>query len=432
MFQVETMPQSIVDMRIIVLKPRLDLGDVKLIEEKIKPRLFSKFGFKPKSEDLKLLGSEIYFEPYLIIGGKYVIDYCRKHVFKVNVTERTTKVFIAGQEFNSEQSDPKKKNKIITMTGQENAHYERQTYFILDRMKREIPTEKLPISPFDFQNENFANKSNFKSIQISDEFQIEFLKTKIAQRPSDVAEILKEVFDVTERTIAYYPMYQLVFENLRNRTEASVTINGVTGEIVLNGAKKLAIKTIVAFPESTDSRPVEITAHQGQTHPVLRVGTPETDETKIAPEKIKSNVMTSPISEEERSLGFPLGIPKVFTKIDEETAIEGDVDVPSGATIKRDLIVRGTLRIGDNCKIHGKLEAMKNVAVGVNTLIYGDLISGGNVEVGAHSIITGFLQAAGCIQVSEQVTIEGGLRSTPLKRASSGIQLDVVEVAELS
>jgi predicted acyltransferase (DUF342 family) len=60
------------------------------------------------------------------------------------------------------------------------------------------------------------------------------------------------------------------------------------------------------------------------------------------------------------------------------------------------------------------------------------LISGGNVEVGAHSIITGFLQAAGCIQVSEQVTIEGGLRSTPLKRASSGIQLDVVEVAELS
>ena len=157
MFQVETMPQSIVDMRIIVLKPRLDLGDVKLIEEKIKPRLFSKFGFKPKSDDIKLLGSEIYFEPY---------DYCKKHVFKVNVTERTTKVFIAGQEFNSEQSDPKKKNKIITMTGQENAHYERQTYFILDRMKREIPTEKLPISPFDFQNENFANKSNFKSLQI--------------------------------------------------------------------------------------------------------------------------------------------------------------------------------------------------------------------------------------------------------------------------
>src|SRR5512136_722836 len=177
MFSVETLPQSIVDTKTITLKPRLDQSDVQLIGDEIKPRLFSKFGFKSKPEYIKLLGSEIYFEPYLIIGGKYSLDYCKKHVFKVNVEESTTKVYVAGQEFRSVQLDPKTTNRTIKMTGEEHAHHERQAYFILDRLKREIPPDRLPISPFDIQKDSTENSSNFKSISISDEAQIEFLKT---------------------------------------------------------------------------------------------------------------------------------------------------------------------------------------------------------------------------------------------------------------
>ena len=88
MFQTETLPQSMVDLETIVLKPRLDKGDVELIGEKIKPRLFSKFILKTRLENTRLICSELYFEPYLIIGGKYALDYCKKHVFRVNVDER--------------------------------------------------------------------------------------------------------------------------------------------------------------------------------------------------------------------------------------------------------------------------------------------------------------------------------------------------------
>ena len=75
MLQVETLPQSIVDIKTIVLKPRLDQGEIQLIGEKIKSRLFSKFGFKPKPDDIRLIESNKNFEPYIIISGAYVLTH---------------------------------------------------------------------------------------------------------------------------------------------------------------------------------------------------------------------------------------------------------------------------------------------------------------------------------------------------------------------
>ncbi|MDH4206994.1 MAG: polymer-forming cytoskeletal protein, partial [Desulfobacteraceae bacterium] len=400
----------------------------------IKSRLFSKFGFKPKPEDIRLLGSERYFEPYLIIGGKYTIDYCKQHTFKVNVNGKTTKVFVAGQGFTSEHSDQNATNKVIRITGEEYAHYERQAYFILDRIKREIPPEKLPISPFDAQKDSSDHNSYFKSIQIPDETQIEFLKTKIANRPTDAAEIIKEIFDITERTIAYYPMYQLTFENAKNQKDATVTINGITGEIILNGTRKIAIKTIVTFPECTDTLAVKIATHQDRGKPILNIDPQdETNSPRNVPEENKES--TPPAPEEEVTFDIPAEIPdEILAKGDKksnEITTIGDAEVPSGSIINKSLQIRGNLRIGDNCKIHGKIEASKDVTIGANTVIDGNLISGGNVDVGSSSLVTGSLQASGYIKINEHACVEGGLSSSPTSKTSSGIQLEVVEVEEL-
>jgi len=463
--QAETLPQSMVDIKTIVLKPRLDQGDIQLIGEKVKPRLFAKFGLKPKPDDIRLLASETYFEPYLIIGGKYALDYCKKHVFEVNVSEKTTKVFVAGHEFKSEQTDPKAKNRVIKMTGEEYAHHERQTYFILDRMKREISPEKLPISPFDIQKENSNLNSNFKSINIPDETQIEFLKTKIAKKPDHVAEIIKEVFDITERTIAYYPMYQLTFENTKNQKDATITINGITGEIILSGTKKLDVKTIVTFPISTSTQPIETAAYQtAQTQTVVNISPAEgatdtiknvseedesslqtiseaeeatdtiknvseedesslqtiseaeeaTDTIKNVSEEDESSLQTISEAEETTALGFPAKISgDVFTVGDDVTAVVGDMEVPSGTTINKNIAVKGALRIGDNCRIHGKLEVLKDITVGADTVIDGDLISGGNVFVGPRSLITGSVKAAGVFEIEENAVVEGVCTQTP-------------------
>jgi len=418
----ETVPQSMVDTKTIVLRPRLDQGDVQLIGERIKRRLFSRFGLaRAHAEDIRFLSCETYFEPYLIIGGKYALDYCKKHVFRVDVDEKTTKVLVGGQQFESKQEHLNASNRVVKVKGEEYAHHERQTYFILDRMKREIQPEKLPISPFSIQEENFGLDSHFKSIQICDEEQIEFLKTRIARRPACVGEIIREVFEITERTIVYSPMYQLTFENSKNQEGATIAVNGITGEIMLNGTKRLAVKTIVSFPESADTQPIRTTAHQAHTQPAFKIGYPdETTNTESAPEQKESSEPTPPTAEQTVMLDFPVkSSDEVPTKGDEVTSATGDLEVPSGATINRNLLVKGTLKIGENCRIHGKLEALKGITVGAETIIDGDLISGGNVHVGPRSLITGSVEAAGAFEIEENAVVEGVRIQTP--RSSKSI-----------
>jgi len=154
MDQSEILPQSMVEIKTIVLKPRLDNRDIQLIGEQIGPCLFSRFGFKPRSNVIRLLCVESYFEPFLIIGGKYSLDYCKRHVFKVDVENKTNKLFVAGQEFNLEKSDSAETSRKIKLKGEEYVHYERHAFFILDRMKREISPEKLPMAPFDIRRGN--------------------------------------------------------------------------------------------------------------------------------------------------------------------------------------------------------------------------------------------------------------------------------------
>ncbi len=569
--QVETLPQSMVEIKTIILKPRLDRGDIKSIGDKVKLRLFSNFGFKPKPDDTRLLASEQYFEPYLIIGGKYVLDYCKKHVIEAEVDKKTTRLFVAGQEFTSNEPEPKTGRRIVKMTGEEHAHYEKQGYYILDRMNREISPERLPLSPFVELEKGFQLNYFFKRMNISDETQIGYLKAKIAQRPSDVAEIMKEFFEITDRTVAYYPRYSLTFENVKKQKEATVTVDGITGEIELSGMKNLTAKSISTFREATEFQITEpmvreevpngsqlesipdgfspiaaekttISQKKAQTveaqpsqHPVFKeeqtedileppspvskdeddtivpqtaqsgvcdvarvepipevltseikkgeemakqaddtiatkptedifcekchaesvpdivppspgmdtedgskhdqIGPPNqsekandlesqpepililppgaTDDTINAPKEEETNQPVQ-LDDERTILGFPA---KIFGEVaeinDNGTTVDGDVEIPSGTNIDKDLVVRGSLKIGDNCRGHGKLQVSKDITVGADTIIDGDLISGGNIFVGPRSLINGVVEAAGVFEIEKDAVVEVASRRAP-------------------
>ena len=425
MAQAEILPQSMVDMKTIVLKPRLDNRDIRLIGERIKSSLFTRFGFKSKSSKIRLLASETYFEPYLIIGGKYVLDYCRKHAFEVPVDRNTSKIYVAGQEFRSEKSGSKITKAVVKMTGEEHVHHERQAYYILDRMKREIPPEKLPISPFQTLADDFQPNSSYRSIEIPDGMQIDFLKTKIAQRPKDVAEIIREVFDITDRTIAYYPVYQLTFENGKNGKDATVTVNGVTGEIFLNKTKKLAAKTIIDPDQGTGIRSNLATLYEvAPPEPILNFNPPETTKSAQTFPKEKETIQPTKFEEETMILGFPAKITgKVFTEGNNMAAVVGDIEIPPRTSVNKTLVVKGTLRIGENCKVRGKLKA-QNINVGAKTIIDGDVISGENGLFGSGVLITGRLQAGGHIRIGEQATINQGSDLDPTAEMDNNIQLE--------
>jgi carbonic anhydrase/acetyltransferase-like protein (isoleucine patch superfamily) len=420
--QVETLPQSLAKTRQIVLKPRLDQIDIQLIGDKIKPRLFSRFRFNSKPENIQLLYTETYFEPYLIISGEYVLDYCRKHTFRLNVKGNANRIFVGGQEYRSEKTEklkPDSDNKTFKIVGESHARYERQAYYILDRMMTEIPPEKLPLSPFDIKRNKLDRGFNFKKFEISDDAQIEFLKQKIVQRPANLAEIIKETFDITDRTVAYYPMYQLTFENLKNRETAIVTINGISGETILNFTKKLAVKTIIKF-SPTAKQLVEKTI---QKEPKTKK---QLVEKTIQKEPKTKKQLKEPDTEENITLGFPAKLSgETFTVGDNVTAIIGDMNVPSGTYINKTLVVKGILVIGNNCKVHGNLKVLKDVTIGDGTIIDGNLVSGGNIVVGSHALITGTIQAAGHIKMGEHASIERGLSASSKDKTRSDVKLEI-------
>ena len=95
---IEVFPQKIVDIKTIILKPRLDSDAIRDQAEKLKTSLFGRFGFlKPRNEDVTLNNLNKYYEPFVVIGGKYSIDYCKRHNYAIEVEGSAQEIFIDGK-----------------------------------------------------------------------------------------------------------------------------------------------------------------------------------------------------------------------------------------------------------------------------------------------------------------------------------------------
>jgi len=231
----EVLPQKIVDARTIILKSKLSPNMVKLQGEKLKTSFFVRFGFlKPRPNEISLVAFSKYYEPYIVIGGKYSIDYCKRHSYALKVEDRTQAIFIDGKQLKPEPMALEDKAKVIKLVGEEHSHYQNETYVILDRMLQEVSADNLFFAPFENELENQpAVDFDLRKPQISLEEEIAFLRSRVAKRPADVAEIIRENFEINERTIIYNPVYELTYKNMKNGKSVTALINGVTGAVIV-------------------------------------------------------------------------------------------------------------------------------------------------------------------------------------------------------
>jgi hypothetical protein len=257
MADIEILPQKIVDTRTIILKSKLDSNNVKLQGEELKTSFFAKYGFlKPRSQNILLIAFSKYYEPYIVIGGKYAIDYCKKHNYTLKVEDRTQAIFIDGKKMKPEPMSLEDKAKIIKLVGEEHSHYENETYVILDRMLQEVSSANLFFAPFENEYETQpVDGFDLRKPQISLEDEITFLRSRIARRPADVAEIIREKFEINERAIIYSPVYELTYKNIKNGKNVTAIINGITGGVVVG---KFDVKTSknVGTPLVSENLPV--------------------------------------------------------------------------------------------------------------------------------------------------------------------------------
>ena len=94
--------EKIVERKTIVYEAVVDPTLIRVACEKLKKQLFAKFAFswfQPKLEEIQFVSLEKYYEPYIVISGKYFIDYFRKCTYVFKVDEAVREVVLLNHKF---------------------------------------------------------------------------------------------------------------------------------------------------------------------------------------------------------------------------------------------------------------------------------------------------------------------------------------------
>ena len=233
----ETTPinEKIVERKTIIYTTVVDPTVVKVAGQKLKHKLFVRFGFlKPKPEEVEFVSIDKYYEPYLIISGQYSIEYFRKGVYLVNVDETVREVTLLNQKFRPEKAKESsaKGAKVIELEGEEDLLYEDKTSLVLDRSGREVPLERLPSAPSEEHPEKLLAELGDKArrLDVALDADVAVLRSKIVKRPKNIKRIIQELFEVDERALIYTPIYRVLFRNLKTGDVKALEFDGVTSE----------------------------------------------------------------------------------------------------------------------------------------------------------------------------------------------------------
>ena len=142
--------EKIVERKTIVYEAVVDPELIKVACEKLKKQLFTKFAFywfQPKLEEIQFVSLEKYYEPYIVISGKYFIDYLRKCTYILKVPEGVREVILRADKYVPETS---KSNRIVKLYVEERLVNEAKAFLILDKDGRDSDADNMPHASVNF------------------------------------------------------------------------------------------------------------------------------------------------------------------------------------------------------------------------------------------------------------------------------------------
>jgi hypothetical protein len=223
--------EKIAERKTIVYETRTDPTVIKVAGEKLKDQLFTRFGFlKPKPDEIQFVSIDKYYEPYMVVSGKYSIDYYRKCVYTVNVNKDVLEVILLGHNFDSNQQMDLSAadHNTIKLEGEERLKIDAKASLILDRLGQDVTLEKLPSAP----SEKNPKKTlaAFGVEEIAPDTDLNMIRSRVVTRPKDINRLVTEIFEVDERAIIYTPRFKVTFRNTKTCEERTVEFDGVTAE----------------------------------------------------------------------------------------------------------------------------------------------------------------------------------------------------------
>jgi len=221
-------------MRTIVHRLAVDEMSVRNFIEKEKTGFYSKLGvFKPKPEEVVCEAIALYYEQYVIARANYSIDYYRRKVYPIRIEDTVREVVIFDKTL--QPSGQEKGGRQISLEAKERVTASVPAYVCLDKNGKEIDLKKLPsgVEEPDSQRvlRDLANK--LRSPAATSNAVVGIMRSRIVKRPQDIERIVDEIFEVTELSAIYTPIYEARLRHLKTGVIKIVPISGITGKVYI-------------------------------------------------------------------------------------------------------------------------------------------------------------------------------------------------------
>jgi hypothetical protein len=223
--------EKIAERSTIVYETRIEPTVIEVVGEKIKTQLFSRFGFmKPRSEEIQLVSVDKYYEPYMMVSGRYFIDYYRKCAYAVRVDNKVQEVILSNQVYKPSQppDSAAKDHNVVRLQGEERLTTEVRASLILDKFGQEVEAKELPSAPSERNPKEILATFGVKEIGADEDLNI--IRSRILKRPKNINRLITELFEVNERAVIYTPRYRVQYTNVRTGEGKTVEFDGVTAQ----------------------------------------------------------------------------------------------------------------------------------------------------------------------------------------------------------
>jgi bifunctional N-acetylglucosamine-1-phosphate-uridyltransferase/glucosamine-1-phosphate-acetyltransferase GlmU-like protein len=91
--------------------------------------------------------------------------------------------------------------------------------------------------------------------------------------------------------------------------------------------------------------------------------------------------------------------------------LAGEIKLPSDIVMRENLVVDGSLKIGNGCRFRRSVKVSKDVQIGSDVVIQENLIAGGSVKLGNGSVVNGLVDSGGSVLLGRNVSIGLSLTS---------------------
>ena len=142
---VTTTRENVIARRTIVYETPIDPAVARVAAEKNKSKLFRKFLFRLNNpEDIEFVSIMKYYEPFVVVSGKYFIDYYRKCRYSVKVDRDVKEVILFDRTFIPAQSYTSAGDRNVRLDGEERLVKEARAFLVLNKFGQDTGLKGIP------------------------------------------------------------------------------------------------------------------------------------------------------------------------------------------------------------------------------------------------------------------------------------------------